>query len=565
MANDGSLGVVPTQFQFDLDTQAGVMQLLAAVRASALAPEEKSELRDLVFLYANGGKDQSVRMTIEQKVTAYGIAPIAGTPKRVAVTTNTVGMARPAPSFAVSGSVSPQPAPQPSTVPPQPSPATTQSAVSQPVPVQSPPTPPNQPAAQTAPVKQSSQPQVQSAAAPSEPPVAPTPQPVPTEPAAVQVPVTAAPPAQPPVQQPPVAAQDQNQYLQRIKEIKSLVNEKVGNPVNLVDIDNEVGREYMAALLDAMKKLNSGASVVAAMDRLETSYKAVEQVIKDHASNTVPVASSSQPQPQSQPAQTNPPQSAPVVSSAPPVQEAPTQPAVFPSVPVQTSPTPSAVQTPPVQQTPPAPEPRPTPVVPVDPTPPPAPPVEPAKPDPAPIKRHEQVVIDTSSGVTSSWGSETDTIKNEHDQTTPSGLTEPSKISSVADAKGQAKTPDELPKSSAIETSSKTGDPLFTKEVDDGLQQLLLEWPLFKKSGLFGTGPKGREHPLFKKLASLPIPLVLAGRFEGSTQEIKQSVTDYMNGWRYEQGIMYVQGEAFEHYLRRVIYHILELQKKKAS
>lgn len=99
--------------------------------------------------------------------------------------------------------------------------------------------------------------------------------------------------------------------------------------------------------------------------------------------------------------------------------------------------------------------------------------------------------------------------------------------------------------------------------MDDGLDQLLSEWSLFKKSGLFGTGPKGREHPLFKRIAELQIPLLLAGRFEGATQEIKQSITDYMNGWRYEQGIIYEPQETFEHYLRRVIRQILDLQKRK--
>jgi len=73
------------------------------------------------------------------------------------------------------------------------------------------------------------------------------------------------------------------------------------------------------------------------------------------------------------------------------------------------------------------------------------------------------------------------------------------------------------------------------------------------------------EHPLFKKISSLQIPLLLAGRFEGATQEIKQSITDYMNGWRYEQGIIYEQGETFEHYLRRVIKHIIDLQKKRTT
>ncbi|MCA9360882.1 hypothetical protein KC730_03260, partial [Candidatus Kaiserbacteria bacterium] len=132
---------------------------------------------------------------------------------------------------------------------------------------------------------------------------------------------------------------------------------------------------------------------------------------------------------------------------------------------------------------------------------------------------------------------------------------------SLAESKVKLKTPSDLPLASSLETSSIAGDPLYTDEIDQGLQQLLEEWPIFKKSGLFGTGPKGREHPLFIKISGLQIPLLLAGRFEGATQEIKQSVTDYMNGWRYEQGIIYEHGEAFEHYLRRVIRHIIDLQK----
>ena len=122
------------------------------------------------------------------------------------------------------------------------------------------------------------------------------------------------------------------------------------------------------------------------------------------------------------------------------------------------------------------------------------------------------------------------------------------------------KKPEDLPESKTIYTTD-DNDPLYTLEVDNGLEQLLLEWPIFRKSGLFGTGPKGRNHPLFLKIAKLQIPLLLAGRFEGATQEVRQSITDYMNGWRYEQGIIYEQGEEFEHYLRRVVKHILDLQK----
>jgi hypothetical protein len=36
-----------------------------------------------------------------------------------------------------------------------------------------------------------------------------------------------------------------------------------------------------------------------------------------------------------------------------------------------------------------------------------------------------------------------------------------------------------------------------------------------------------------------------------------------MNGWRYEQGIIYEQDETFEHYLRRVIRHIIDSQTRR--
>lgn len=151
---------------------------------------------------------------------------------------------------------------------------------------------------------------------------------------------------------------------------------------------------------------------------------------------------------------------------------------------------------------------------------------------------------------------------------TPAPVTAPGPVSgfkaaSLADDIDRLLTPDDLPDAASLSTSSVAGDPLFTKEVDAGLEQLLAEWNIFKKSGLFGTGPKGREHPLFKTLAKVTIPLILAGRYDGATQEIRQSVTDYMNGWRYEQGIIYEQDEAFEHYLRRVIRHIIDLQNRR--
>lgn len=181
---------------------------------------------------------------------------------------------------------------------------------------------------------------------------------------------------------------------------------------------------------------------------------------------------------------------------------------------------------------------------------------QPAAPTPPPIAHTTPISSDADKRWADTAGAES--------ATAPRSSPPITKLDSLADLK-KPRRPDELPTSASLQTSTVKGDSLFTKEVTDGLNQLLLEWPIFKKSGLFGTGPKGYEHPLFKKIANLPIPLLLAGRFEGATQEIKQSITDYMNGWRYEQAIIYEQGETFEHYLRRVIRHILDLQIKKAQ
>jgi hypothetical protein len=170
----------------------------------------------------------------------------------------------------------------------------------------------------------------------------------------------------------------------------------------------------------------------------------------------------------------------------------------------------------------------------------------------------------TEGGFRSAWGPETDTVSVDSDSDS-AAVPEPQvsvaptyQSSSLAQSETKLRTPEDLKK----ETSSVASDPLYTSQVDDGLNQLLTDWTLFKKSGLFGTGAKGMNHPLYLQIKDFQIPLLLAGRFEGATQEIKQSITDYMNGWRYEQGIVYNQGENFDHYLRRVILHILNLHKK---
>lgn len=560
MANDGSLVDGALQPAFDMDTQSGVTTLLASIRSSELSTQQKNELRDLVFLYTNGGRDQSVRITLEQKITGYGIVPVAKSPQpassqdvAVEQIKHTIGASRVTPSFSVSKNFEPK---SPPTVEEQKSASTVAPPPSEPVPVVEPTL------TQPSPV-----------ATPSDS-VVPEPASVPAQ----AIPV-APPPADPkPVEESSVVSDqseavlfDLEQSLERIREIKSIVNDKVGNPVNLVDINNEVGREYMGALLDAMKKLNDGTSALSAMKRLETAFLMVQKTIAEHQENInagPEPEPTPQPQPVSRPAErisVSAPAPAPV---SPPVRLDP-----VPEVDSQTARAKDGTtqyaegMTPPVAN-----EVIYEDIVVSDET----ENVGQKNPIPRPVKPSPQNRVDTTvansteplykkeargeikGGLSSAWGPATDTLNTPPvTENAPIGKATP-----LARDKVKLRTLNDLPSPSSLETSSQAGDPLFTKEIDDGLDQLLLEWSLFKKSGLFGSGPKGREHPLFKKMAGLQIPLLLAGRFEGATQEIRQSVTDYMNGWRYEQGISYNQGENFEHYLRRVISHILGLKKK---
>src|SRR3989344_6061954 len=257
---------------FDLHSQAGVMSLLASIRGSQLSATAKNELRDLVFLYTNGGGDNSVRLALEQKLATHQITPI-------------VPVAKPAPE-------APAPAPTLSFGSSRPAPVFKQKPVSAPVatasktpePVVAVPTPAPAPIpVSPTEVKVT----VQSA------PIAPaTPAPVSAPPPQPATEVPKAAPVMPAAPAPAAAAPVENvEYLNRIREIKSAVNSKVGNPVNLVDINNEVGREYMNALLDAMKRLSGGVGgIIPAMERLETAFKAVEVAVAEHdrSGGTVP-------------------------------------------------------------------------------------------------------------------------------------------------------------------------------------------------------------------------------------------------------------------------------------
>ncbi len=508
MDSNSSLG-------FDLNSQKGVAVLLASLRASDLTGAQKNEIRDLIFSYTNGGGDVSIKIALEQKLRAHNIkpvSPVGGAQTSAAKIAPTpvlpFGSSRPSPVFKV---------PVFSNANSKPSPAPTEQK-----------TAPEIKKAEPAPVVEKKNEEVKI------PTPTPTPQSRPEpKPAATKVEV------KPVVNGSSVA--NSNDYIDRIREIKSAVNSKVGNPVNLVDIDNEVGREYMNALLEAMKRLSGGASgqMEAAMKRLETAFSAVEKAVEGHK----PKADV----PQVEPARPITPAPAPTHTQAPAPK--PTAPEVDTS-PVLGSNFASAPKPPSI----------PTPTAPA------SKPLPPPPPPPQTQPKTEQKKTDSESNP---WQAARETVA-------AAAVATPPPVKPVAQAQSQAQTyqaksilgedrlatPADLPLKHASDTSDST-DPLYSNEVNTGLDQLLSDWSLFKKSGLFGTGPKGKDHPLFVKIAGLQIPLLLAGRFEGSTQEIKQSITDYMNGWRYEQGIIYEKGETFERYLRRVIKLILDLQKKR--
>lgn len=312
----------------------------------------------------------------------------------------------------------------------------------------------------------------------------------------------------------PIPAPVQTVYAnpnQRINEIKSIVNQKVGNPVNLIASHNDTGREYMNALLDAMKKANGGeqGGVATSMDRLEKAFIAVQGTLTvDATQHANPIATSPV---------------APIVvevqkETIVPVLQEVEQPRILEVKSVS-----KAVE--------------------------------------APLEQIELVKTTIPMQAPTSVSAPTQAPR-------VSAAVEKPLLHSVASDKelqDLRRATHEKNMEQSVEAEKKRIamlDPLQTPAVTSGLSQLLSEWSLFKSSGIFGTGPSGKDHVLYQKLAPLTMAAVIAGRFEGVTPQIKQSITDYMNGWRYEEEIVHDHQETFEHYLRRVIFHILNKNKQ---
>ncbi len=352
----------------------------------------------------------------------------------------------------------------------------------------------------------------------------------------------------------PVAIINREALQARILEIKRLVNEQIGNPVHLIESDEVIGRGYMNALLDAMKKVNGGRpdELLHAVEALEQAYIKVQTLIGGTQATFVPLKEDVAPPLPERVVSPSQPQRAPLVevpnthsiSSPAPTIEKKAASVSVPEVAIdeqfrrqtlqqnmervtEAAKKEAAQEFTPKTYTAEVAAPQKQPVV-------------SAPPDPVPQK-NETPHVDSS--------------------------TKPLR-SVAADAKLQEllrtnRDKDITAKEQKEKAAIAAMDPLQTPEITAGLSQLLSEWSLFKSSGFFGTGPSGKDHVLYLKLAPLTMATVIAGRFEGVTPLIKQSITDYMNGWRYEEGIVHEHGETFEHYLRKVVYHIVS--KKKQS
>ena len=549
---DGNRSSQPVNF--NLAEQSGVLQALLAVRSSTLSAAEKTDLRDEIFTYTKSGGDARLREQIEQKLQNLPVTEEFVTKqqqqKKQEARAGFAG-ARRTPSFSIPQPVAPAtPSAQPASAIPADLPVA--EVAPDVVPIR--PDPQPEPATKKVPVQSATTSSESPApAAPTSAQVA-TPQPDTTESTAPEAASTTAPDSTPASG----SVAPNNPTIDRIREIKRYINEKIGNPVNLVDIDNTLGRAYMSALLAAMQSVNAetGRAGDVEMRALEDVFVQVKDRLQEQSADDssapaqAPVVETAS-QPPVAPSQTAAPAapvapapSAPTVAPIEPV--TPTQPEVAGSPDAPADQASERFSTEPVQ-----------PVAPTEPI---------AKVDPAPSmdipKKVESVAAPSLS-----------------QQPTPTPSTPVAPVAAVSTDTNDTADAPAAPKSGftqSVATEHSTianqvgaldaqaakqqfaGDPLYAPEIDAGLQQLLLEWNLFKSSGLFGTGPNGREHPLFKKLAPLMIQDVAEGRFDDSRPEVVQSITDYMNGWRFEQGIVYEPGESFEKYLRRVIRFIID-------
>lgn len=401
----------------------------------------------------------------------------------------------------------------------------------------------------------------------------------------------------PEVPQPEGGIKTIEEHKRRISEIKRAVHEKVGNPTTLVDSYHELGREYMMALLAALKATGPGGkeSPDSAMLRLENAFKALldtpptpsqgdpvreearmapsqeekEETVKESGrgpENTHAPSAEEPAKVTTQPTKTKdirqPITEAPPTAQKKEVKPLPDQKTLMPTrgTPAQEKqpvrpPAPSASSAPPTPRKTIAPQ------------------VATTERKPLPRSKGESDVRAQKSPrspahTLTSLLTEKDRSEKKPEPERALHEIPPERVaSSVQNNLPKTKRP-APPKPSetgykSVDAERRTDAPaparqteLSSPEVSMALDELLQEWSLFKSSGILGIGPSGAEHPLYKKLAPLSMAEVMAGRWEGSNRQVTKTIKEYVNAWRHEQGIAYNIQETFEHYLRRVVFRI---------
>ena len=526
---------------FDLHTQQGVANLLKQLRTSNIPVQTKTTIRELVLKYAQSGGNVGVREELEAMLSSLALvsgssgagkamvtspasvkndttsAPVKATPKSV----KHFGFsgARPVPSFKIQKAAEVVSTPKTTPTIKEAPEVAIQTEATSPAPVSF--TQVNSVPGST--IKEK---------------IDPTPSPVAQE----------------------TSSGVEKNNLNRILEIKREVITLVGNPVNLVDIDNAVGKQYMTSLLEAMKKTNGGTKEEAAeaMANLENAFIAVKGVTERTLKPNFEPSLIQEPNIQTL-EETSVQNSAPEIK--PPV--APTE--------IKTDSEPDVSSTvDDLTNTS-------KPIVPQGVT-------ENLAQDEEGWKQAATEQVSELVETNINYSEQTDSrqlggvplqdIPTYGFSRPPRSIVVPPKPKlSVSNNENKMAPPppppahtmkDSFPEDAAkaVMVHGETGDDLMTPDITVGLTQLLSEWNIFKGSGLFGMGPGGIDHPLYVSIKDNSMLSIMNGTFTGATNEVQQSINDYVNGWRYEQSIVPQHSETFEHFLRRVVRKVLKDAKR---
>lgn len=323
----------------------------------------------------------------------------------------------------------------------------------------------------------------------------------------------------------------------RIAEIKRTIHEHIGNPAALIDSHNVSGKAYMTALLTALKATSPGSTIgiEGAMTNLEVAFTTLldEQITPEHTIGTTPQA--------------------PTETTTDVIEE-PVQPLVEETTEISSEPPLAYVPEPSI---------------------PPLPVVETSLPE-IQIESNQSVRTPTEHIPTKTV--DTNVSKSPYTTHTAAQMIINAEKDTVEQTIKHISLEENTPNQTPIThtpTYSKyirppitiTENPhiptqaeLYTEEITKTLQQLLNEWSIFRSGGLFGTGPGGFEHPLYRTLAPLIMSEVIGGNWDNTNQKNAKIIKQYVDAWHHEQGVIYTGSETFEHYLRRVIQRILKRQ-----